>query len=141
MTTKRIHRVAAPGCFQHETNSRQSITEFAASVKATLEHPQFQANLAVNFRQRTMPDRCLSLCPSISVGMTLPDDSLIFKLVANGDLDGLQSMLCQGNASLRDCNSAGTPLLHVSCPNSHVSRLWEAYFRSMRPNSQKCVNF
>jgi hypothetical protein len=55
--------------------------------------------------------------------MTLPNDSPIFSLVENGDMDGLLSLLSQGKASLRDRNSFGTPLLHVSRSLSRVSDL------------------
>ena len=45
--------------------------------------------------------------------MIRQDDSPIFNLVRSGDMDGLLSLLRAGEASLRDCDSVGTPLLHV----------------------------
>jgi hypothetical protein len=44
----------------------------------------------------------------------LPDDSLIFKIVRDDDLTGLQMLLSNRQGTLRDRDSRGTPLLHVS---------------------------
>jgi hypothetical protein len=78
------------------------------------EDERFQANVTVYLHQRTMADGFLSLYPSILVGRIRPDDSPIFRFVMAGNIDGLLSLLSENKASLRDCDSLGTPLLHVS---------------------------
>ncbi len=75
-----------------------------------------------------MADGFLSICPGISIGMALPADSPIFGFVRNGDMHGLQDLLRQGMASLRDCDLRGTPLLHVSGSLSTISEAYDAYF-------------
>ncbi len=124
MTKKWTRWLAAHGSLEGDDISGQVKTDF--TINAMLEHPQFQANVTVNFHQRLLADGYFSLYPSISVGMTLPRDSPIFNIVQNGDLNALQSMLSQGKASLRDRNSDGTPLLHVSRYNRPLilSLLW-----------------
>lgn len=117
MTTTERQYIKTSDPFQTELATiSQPTREFAASIKAVFNHPRFQANLTVSLHQRATADGVFSLCPSISVGLIRPDDSPVFKLVKDGDMDGLLSLIGQGKASLRDCNSRGTPLLHVSAP-------------------------
>jgi len=103
---------------QDEGVARQTAIEFTASVRSIINHPQFQAIVDVRFHQNVMPHGYYSISPSISVGMVLPDDSPVFSLVRNGDIEGLLSLFRQGKASIRDHNSFGTPLLFVSSLSS-----------------------
>lgn len=115
-TTKRRQWFADPKSSHEETTTPQSTGELIATCKAILDHERFQANVTVYLHQRTMADGFLSLCPSILVGRIRPDDSPIFSFVKSGYMDGLLSLLSQNKASLRDCDSFGTPLLHVGGP-------------------------
>lgn len=124
---------------QEQASAEQNMTQFTATVKAILDPQQFQTNLTVSFQQHSMADGFVSLCPSISVGRTWPDDAPIFELVETGDINGFLSLLTRGEASLRDRNSQGIPLLFVSgtiCLNG----LCYAYSCSMRWNNLKCAN-
>lgn len=118
MTTKRRQWCTQPSSSHEKFSNQKYTTEFVSTITAILD--QFQANVTINLHQRAIANGYLSLCPSISVGMILPDDSPIFGIVRCGDMDGLLSLLSQGKASLRDRNSFGTPLLHVSRSSSHV---------------------
>lgn len=118
MTIKRRQWCSRPRSSDEKITNQKHTTEFVGTITAILD--QFQANVTINLHQRAIANGYLSLCPSISVGMILPDDSEIFDIVREGDMDGLLSLLSQGEASLRDRNSFGTPLLHVSGSSSHV---------------------
>ena len=107
-----------PDSSQDEGAARQTAMEFTASVRSVINHPQFQAIIDVRFHQKAMPHGYCSISPSISVGMVLPNDSPVFSLVRNGDVEGLLSLFRQGKVSIRDHSSFGTPLLHVSSLSS-----------------------
>jgi hypothetical protein len=53
------------------------------------------------------------LNPVISIGMTLPNSSLVFTTVMSGDVDRLKRLLAGRQCTLRDRDEYGTPLLHV----------------------------
>ncbi|ERF71232.1 hypothetical protein EPUS_08150 [Endocarpon pusillum Z07020] len=115
MTTTESHYIATSDSSQEQiTTSPQTTREFTASLNAVLDHPRFQANLTVSFHQHATADGFFSLCPSISVGLIRPNNSAVFECVRYGDMDGLLSLIGQGKASLRDCDSYGTPLLHYA---------------------------
>lgn len=105
---------AVPDSSQDEGVAHQTAIEFTASIRSIINHPQFQAIVDVRFHQNVMPHGYCSISPSISVGMILPDDSPVFSLVRNGDVEGLLSLFRQGKASIRDHTSFGTPLLHYA---------------------------
>ena len=109
---------AVPDSSQDERVAHQTAMEFTASVRSIINHPQFQAIVDVRFHQNVMPHGYCSISPSISVGMILPDDSPVFSLVRNGDVEGLLSLFRQGKASIRDHTSFGAPLLHVGSLSS-----------------------
>jgi hypothetical protein len=62
---------------------------------------------------RKGPDGTHILNPVISVGKTLPNDSVVFKIVRHGDVDRLRRLLAESQVTLRDRDTRGTPLLHV----------------------------
>ena len=105
---------AVPDSSQDEGVARQTAIEFTASVRSFINHPQLQAIVNVRFHQKVMPHGYCSISSSISVGMVLPDDSPVFSLVWNGDVEGLLSLFRQGKASIRDHSSFDTSLLLVS---------------------------
>ncbi len=97
---------------QRDDASADVVNEF--SIKAMLNHPRFQASVVAKFQQRLFHDGYVAISPSISVGMTLPNNSPLFHIVERGDVRGLKTLLSRGMASLRDRDFDGTPLLHVS---------------------------
>jgi hypothetical protein len=109
---------AVPDSLQDEGVARQTAIEFTVSIRSIINQPQFQAIIDVRFHQKVIPHGYCSISPSISVGMVLPDDSLFFSLVRNGDVEGLLSLFRQGKASIRDHSSFGIPLLFVSSLSS-----------------------
>jgi hypothetical protein len=114
VATNNRRYLALPDSSQGEGVARQTAIELTASVRSIINHPQFQAIVNVQFNQKVMPHGYCSVSPSISVGMVLPDDSPVFSLVRNGDVEGLLSLFRQGKASIRDHSSFGIPLLFVS---------------------------
>lgn len=79
------------------------------------------------------------LFPNIVVGRTLPDDSLLFTVVRSGNVRQLQGMISHGNATLRDRNSRGTPLLHVSFRRDSANEV--LIYDSTHMISPRCANF
>lgn len=52
--------------------------------------------------------------PRISVSPIVPNDSLVFRLVREGQLEEFLMLLAEGKASIRDHDEQGMSLLHVS---------------------------
>lgn len=65
----------------------------------------------IHYRQG--PDGLQTLNPVISIGRSLPDDSLLFVVVKHGRVDLLRELLAIRRFTLRDRDTHGTPLLHV----------------------------
>jgi hypothetical protein len=53
--------------------------------------------------------------PWLCVNNIIPNDSLVFEVVQNGELAKFQEMLMRGEASLRDQDERGASLIFVSC--------------------------
>ncbi|KAH7068946.1 hypothetical protein BKA63DRAFT_98278 [Paraphoma chrysanthemicola] len=68
------------------------------------------------------PDGLQALNPVISVGRTLPRDSLVFQVVRNGDVDQLRHLLAEHQFSLKDRDINGTPLLHYAMNQPEMCR-------------------
>lgn len=76
-----------------------------------------QAFVTAYIHYRQGPDGLHTLNPVISVGKTLPRNSLVFTIVESGDVDQLRRLLAERQSTLRDRDTNGTPLLHVrDCP-------------------------
>jgi hypothetical protein len=65
------------------------------------------------FIQKILRSGVFSLSPTLSFHAIVPDDSLIFELVRQGNVKGLVEELQNGRASLTDCDSHGRSLLGV----------------------------
>jgi hypothetical protein len=52
--------------------------------------------------------------PVILAYRIVPNESEVFKMIENDDLEGLKSLLADGKATIRDCDEFGATLLHVS---------------------------
>jgi hypothetical protein len=70
--------------------------------------------LVVSFQQRELINGLLLKIPNISVNFVRSSDSQVFRLVREGDLDGVQKLVAQGLASIRDHDEQGRSLLFVS---------------------------
>jgi hypothetical protein len=55
--------------------------------------------------------------PRLFVNNVLPSDSLVFRIAATGQVEDLVSLVAAGKASLRDHDTNGDSLLHVSTDN------------------------
>jgi hypothetical protein len=87
--------------------------EIIARVKTFLGHSQRLTVLTAYFNQTQLSTGFSVLNPTIIVGKTLPDDSVVFRVVRAGDVKQLQSLLYRRECTLRDKDTSGTPLLHV----------------------------
>ena len=100
----------------HNRHSRlahqYSTVETITRVKV-ISHAMLPTTLMAYLRRVEEHSGFASLNPSISVGKTLPNDSPIFGIVMDGDVDQLKRLLAQRKCTLRDRDSFGTPLLHV----------------------------
>jgi hypothetical protein len=56
--------------------------------------------------------------PRLFINNVLPSDSLVFRIAATGQVEDLVSLVTSGKASLRDHDTKGASLLHVSDNNT-----------------------
>jgi hypothetical protein len=86
-----------------------------------------------------------SSIPQLAINRILPADSPVFSMVSKGRLDEFQTLLREGEASLRDHDEYGASLLHVSPPYAlrccQVEVLTSFETRSMPLRSPRCVGF
>lgn len=97
--------------------TRPTTIDFSAHIKAVIETSDSPAVLVAYLRQIQLKNGYSFLNPVISIGRTLPDDSPVFEIVKRGDVEQLRRLLeCEDarKVTLRDRDSRGTPLLHVS---------------------------
>lgn len=103
-----------PTAEDYEVENPLQWTEYMMKIKTTFHHSQDSSILIAQLYQTYFAKRTLSMNPFVSIGKILPIDSPIFSLVREGDVEGLQALISQGQATLRDRDSFGTPLIHVS---------------------------
>ncbi|KAK1830459.1 hypothetical protein QBC39DRAFT_354030 [Podospora conica] len=60
--------------------------------------------------------------PKLFANNIIPNNSLVFRVVENGDLGTFQRMLTNGEASIRDQNERGAPLLFYACRQPDMCR-------------------
>lgn len=71
--------------------------------------------IAVSVNQgQVLFDSFISMAPRVSAINILPKDSLVFQLAAGGKVQDLMALVAEGKASLRDHDTEGWSLLHVS---------------------------
>ena len=76
-----------------------------------------RTKFSTSFLQKWTEDGYFSLKPALSFCAIVPDNSHIFTLTREGDLEGMIKHIQQGYASLTDCDSRGRTLLNVSIDN------------------------
>ena len=69
--------------------------------------------IRASFAQKKMASGSFSSLPTISFHAVIPDNSKVFQLIKEGNLDGLRRMLQDGQTSLTDCDTCGRSLLWV----------------------------
>lgn len=117
----------ADGKFIFMTNKRQRLSSKTPSIECDDEISDGELVVNVTYRpsdapwmltlslsQGTLCDMGMYSIPNISIASIRPYNDKVFEVVKNGLIDELQRMLANGEASLRDHDEAGTPLLHVS---------------------------
>ena len=70
--------------------------------------------IAVVFQQRMSYEGSFLKKPALSISALLPDDSEVFRLIEEGDLNGLKRSLSLREAFLNDRDLEGRSLLNVS---------------------------
>jgi hypothetical protein len=71
--------------------------------------------IAIHFGETTIDSAVSFINPVVSAYRIVPDDSEVFRVVANDNLEGFRTLLAEGEATIRDCDERGATLLHV-CP-------------------------
>lgn len=72
-----------------------------------------KTKISTSFWQKCTENGYFSLKPTLSFCAIIPENSHIFTLVREGDLEGLIRHVQQGHASLTDCDPEGRTLLNV----------------------------
>nr|KAK5440399.1 hypothetical protein LTR18_007687 [Exophiala xenobiotica] len=102
------------------TNSRADTDEetiaecFSGTLTLISEKALNQMKLRAFFTQKVLRNGTFSLSPVLSFHAMVPNNSLVFKLVHQGDVKRLVQELQAGSVSLTDCDSNGLSLLGVS---------------------------
>ncbi|KAF2806383.1 ankyrin [Mytilinidion resinicola] len=103
---------------EHDSNTNNDekldTIETITRIKAFVRHGDLNNVLVAQIRQFRLSTGFSCRNPFVSIGKTLPDDSPIFSVVRKGDVEELQQLLSRGEATLRDRDSWGTPLLHYA---------------------------
>ncbi|KAH7088968.1 hypothetical protein FB567DRAFT_591081 [Paraphoma chrysanthemicola] len=115
-----VERSSAPHG-QRWRAARHRKTETIAKVRITQTFGE-RAFITAYIHYIQGPDGLQTLNPVISVGRTLPLDSLIFEVVEDGDVDQLRHLLAERRFSLRDRDTNGTPLLHYAMYQPEMCR-------------------
>ena len=76
-----------------------------------------RSHITAFFSEETDYHQTTWLHPNILAYNQLPSDSQVFDLVREDDLSGFKRLLYFGEASVRDCDEEGRPLLFVSTAN------------------------
>lgn len=91
---------------------------YEVEVFSTLRvEPQDQLSgsaLAIFFRETMDGNSRSTIPPTVSAYNMVRNDSKIFGLIRDDDLDSLMRLLASGQASIQDCDESGRSLLHVS---------------------------
>ncbi|KAF2229856.1 ankyrin [Viridothelium virens] len=112
--TLRKRRLKDPTGEENFMGKGERWIEYAMKIKAFLNDPQGSTVVTVQLLQTCFHSAMLSSNPFVAVGKTLPMDSPLFSLVWEGNVEGLQAFIADGQATLRDRNVHGAPLLHYA---------------------------
>lgn len=90
---------------------------FEGTISLIPERGISRIKLSTAFLQKWTKHGYFSPQPTLSFCAIIPDDSRIFTLTSEGDLEGMINHIQQGHASLTDCDSKGRTLLNASQNN------------------------
>jgi hypothetical protein len=93
--------------------TEQTTKSFAGTISILPRTKKRKMQIRASFFQHMTQNGGYSFAPTISFHAVIPNDSKVFQLVEDGDLDGLKQMLQDGLASLTDCDMDGRSLLGV----------------------------
>ena len=99
-----------------ETN-QQVENIFEGTISLIPEENVSKVKISASFLQKWTENGYFSLKPTLSFCAVIPDDSRIFTLTSEGDLNGMIHHIQQGHGSLTDCDSKGRSLLNVGIRN------------------------
>ncbi|SLM39701.1 Ankyrin repeat-containing domain [Lasallia pustulata] len=88
------------------------LESFSATVDYLPNGAFPKSKISVSFEQFISFRSATSLNPVLSFCAMISDDAEIFQLIYEDDVHGVQRMIEQGRASLRDCDSVGRSLLY-----------------------------
>ena len=111
---RRIYDAVFTSKHSASTTSEDSILEMLEASFIFMPIPPQTTRIEVTFQQRMSYQGSFLRKPIVSFSALLPDDSKVFQLAENGDLEGLMSLLTRRKASLTDRDSKGRCLLNVS---------------------------
>lgn len=98
---------------QNNSDSNKGSKDFIA--KLAFKPNNARAMIAVSVNQgQVFFDNFISMAPRVSAINILPRDLLVFQLAAGGRVQDLMALIAEGKASLRDHDTGGRSLLHVS---------------------------
>lgn len=100
----------------------KTMTSRASPYKTLLEtcstlrvqHSSRGSGISAFFGERDDIDQVTTLCPMVMAYNQVGNGSKVFKLAKSDSLDDLLRLLAIGEASIRDCDEEGRPLLLVS---------------------------
>ena len=99
--------------YEHRNQDGTEVVESFSSLCLDPQTPRAGVPITVHFGETTLHSAVSFINPVISAYRTIPDESEIFRVVENDDLESLVTLLADGKATIRDCNELGTTLLHV----------------------------
>lgn len=111
------------------TTAEGHLTDYTMSL-LFLPDKRSHHMLMASLTQRELLAGSVSSISRLQVNRLLPLDSPVFRVVAQGNLQGLLQMLQNGEASLRDHAENGASLLFVSVAN------YQQYGNSTSSNSR-----
>ena len=79
-----------------------------------------KAHVAMLLSQQEVEEGCVLRSPMLCVSALLPEESEVFRVIENGDLQRLQRMLWTREASLNDRDISGRCLLNVSIKSDNL---------------------
>jgi hypothetical protein len=88
--------------------------EVLSTLRVEPQHQTSGSALAVFFRENINDNSKSTMPPIVSAYNMVRNDSKIFGLIRDDDLDSLMRLLASGQASIQDCDESGRSLLHVS---------------------------
>ena len=127
-------RTVAPDSSQNHFGIANEVATaaFAGTITLLPKTKRKKLKIRAFFSQYMMKNGTFSFAPTLSFHAVIPDDSPVFRLVEDGDLEGLKQMLQDGLASVTDCDTRGRSLLAVCSihPTLMLTNLGEVYHKS-----------